>query len=133
MDCPQASAPIKPRFRETAPSAIPPRRLQLQNLLNHPALADFEISTLDCGWIGGASNPREVIEGRTASIQAELNGNIKTAVLAAVTEANESSKESEPTRLSMEGRPMASRARSEARECIRSLPRENDRAELRST
>lgn len=33
------------------------------DVLNHPDLARHDVSTLRSGWIGGASNPREVMEG----------------------------------------------------------------------
>jgi fatty-acyl-CoA synthase len=39
------------------------------DLINHPRLADYDLRSLRTGWIGGAMNPREVLQG----IHARLN------------------------------------------------------------
>jgi fatty-acyl-CoA synthase len=47
------------RERATVFSGIPTHFI---DVLNHPRLAEFDISTLRTGWIGGANNPPEVID-----------------------------------------------------------------------
>jgi fatty-acyl-CoA synthase len=47
------------RERATVFSGIPTHFI---DLVNHPRLSEFDTSSLRSGWIGGASNPREVID-----------------------------------------------------------------------
>ncbi|QEC47237.1 AMP-binding protein [Baekduia soli] len=56
---PTAALELIQAERATVMSGIPTHFI---DLINHPRLGDFDLSTLRSGWIGGASNPREVID-----------------------------------------------------------------------
>jgi fatty-acyl-CoA synthase len=56
---PRTALELIARERVTSFSGIPTHFI---DLVNHPSLEDHDISSLDCGWMGGASNPPELID-----------------------------------------------------------------------
>jgi fatty-acyl-CoA synthase len=56
---PEAALELIERERVSTFSGIPTHFI---DVVNHPKLEQYDISTLDSGWMGGASNPPELIE-----------------------------------------------------------------------
>lgn len=56
---PEAALELIERERISTFSGIPTHFI---DVVNHPKLEQYDISTLDSGWMGGASNPPELIE-----------------------------------------------------------------------
>jgi fatty-acyl-CoA synthase len=62
---PTAAFELIERERATVMGGIPTHFI---DLLNHPELERYDVSSLRTGWIGGANNPPEVIEGAIARL-----------------------------------------------------------------
>ncbi len=65
---PTAALELIQAERATVFSGIPTHFI---DLINHPRLSEFDTSSLRSGWIGGASNPREVIDGAITKLGVE--------------------------------------------------------------
>jgi fatty-acyl-CoA synthase len=65
---PDAALQLIEQERVTSFSGIPTHFI---DLINHPQLERFNISSLRSGWIGGASNPPEVIDGAISRLGME--------------------------------------------------------------